>query len=355
MGAHPSAIVRRKDVAAAAGVAPATVSLVLNRHPGVSIPEATRKRIFEAAERLGYRPSHVARSLSSGRTHTVGAVMHFLSSPFQLYTAGLLNGVWTEIERRNYRLMIGRATEDASAAHLFVERCVDGLLVLAPPMYPKDRELASIAAAGFPTVLVGATLPGAPFDYVDLDNAAAARLVVETLAAAGHRRIAHVAGPVATSMAAKDRLGGYRAALRAQGLPVEDALVVATDWTSESTRDAVAELLRRKAGFTAVFAANDGIAADVVAALREAGLVVPRDISVVGIDGFSARPLPDLCLTTVRQPLEGIGRTAAERLLARIEGGERDEPPRRILLTGELVVGETVAPAAAARRHPQRL
>jgi DNA-binding LacI/PurR family transcriptional regulator len=342
--------IRRSDVAIAAGVAPATISLVLNRHPGISIPESTRKRVFDAAERLGYRPSHVARSLSSGRTHTVGVVIHYLASPFQYYTAGVLNGAWPVLLAGHYRLLIGKGSDESDAGSFFHDKCVDGLLVLAPPVRAQGGELDAVARANFPAVLVGAALLGSPLDYVDVDNAKAARLAVEALITAGHRRIAHISGPAATSSAARDRTAGYRATLRAAGLRVDPALTVEGDWGAESGRLAVIDLLRRGLEFSAIFAGNDGMANGAIEGLREAGLHVPRDCSVVGVDGFTDHPLADVDLTTVRQPLLAIGQAAATRLLSRIAGTfVGSAVPNRILLPGEFHRGDTLAPARKAR------
>lgn len=298
--AQRSGVVRRKDVADAAGVAPATVSLVLNRHPGIAIPEGTRKRIQDAARRLGYRPSHVARSLSSGQTKTIGAVIHYLSSPFQLYTAGLLNGAWPVLRERQYRLLIGQGTTEQEAGALFHDKCVDGILVLAPPTTASAGELAAMAEAHFPAVLVGASVAGDALDYVDLDNVAAARLAVRVLVEAGHRRIVHITGNLEASTAARDRLHGYKQALAEAGIRVVSRRIVRGDWSPDSGACAVEGLMRDKDGFTAVFAANDGMAHGAIQALRKAGRGVPRDVSVIGIDGFSVNPLPDVSLATIR-------------------------------------------------------
>ncbi len=332
-------------MAAAAGVAPTTVSLVLNRHPGVNIPEATRKRVFDAAERLGYRPSRVACALSSGQTHTVGVVLHFLSNPFQSYSAGVLNGAWPVFKEGRYRLLIGEGSDEFGAANLFHEKCVDGLLVLAPPSHRRaGGELEAVIESGFPAVLVGASLKGDPLDYVDVDNFGAGRMATEALLAAGHRRIAHISGPLEMSSAARDRRNGYRAALREAGISVDNRLVVEGDWLAESGRKGIAALSHARTHFSAVFAGNDSMACGAIEALRDAGLSVPGDVSVIGVDGFTEHPLAGLKLTTVRQPLEAVGRQASERLLARIRGGREQDQPGRFFVPGVVDLGDTLRP-----------
>ena len=335
--------VRRADVAAAAGVAPTTVSLVLNRHPGVNIPESTRKRVFDAAERLGYRPSRVACSLSSGQTRTVGVVLHFLSNPFQVYSAGVLNGAWPVFRERRYRLLIDEGSDECGASNLFHEKCVDGLLVLAPPSHRRaGGELEAVIESGFPAVLVGASLKGDPLDYVDIDNVGAGRMATEALLAAGHRRIAHITGPLEMSSAARDRRKGYRAALRQAGVSVDDGLIAEGNWLAESGREASASLLRAGVDFTAVFAGNDNMACGAIEALRASGLSVPGDISVVGVDGFTEHAPAGVKLATVRQPLAAIGRLAAERLLDQMQGGAGGGQPVRAFVPGVLELGNTL-------------
>jgi DNA-binding LacI/PurR family transcriptional regulator len=186
-------------------------------------------------------------------------------------------------------------------------------------------------------------------DYVDVDNAAAARLATEALLTAGHRQIAHVSGPIDVSSAARGRLTGYRAALRRAGVAANLQRVVAGNWRAESGRAAVAQWLHQRTPFTAIFAGNDGMANGAIEALREAGLKVPGDVSVVGVDGFTDHPVAGVDLSTVRQPLEAIGRAAAERLLARIAAGRGAAAPRRVFLPGALAPGATLAPPGRVR------
>jgi LacI family repressor for deo operon, udp, cdd, tsx, nupC, and nupG len=198
----------RKDVAAAAGVAPSTVSLIINQTPGIRIPTTTRDRVLEAARRLGYRSSTIARSLVTGKTGTVGAVMHFVDHPFHNYTAGVLEGFWSAVQPHGYRILLSNGTPDACIAGLFRERCVDGLLVVAAPTGSDDRELHDLAAAGFPVVFVGSLPLAIAANYLDIDNVAVGRSATERLLSLGHRRILHLAGPLDVNTSALDRLAG---------------------------------------------------------------------------------------------------------------------------------------------------
>lgn len=329
--------VTRKDVAEAAGVAPSTVSLVLNNTAGTNIPQATRDRVAAVAQRLGYRSSAIARALVTGRTMTVGVVIHFMDRPFQSYAAGVLDGVWSALQPAGYRMLMAFAGPEACIAGLFRERSVDGVLVLAAPVAAADAELQEAIASRFPAVFIGSAPPSLRVDYVDIDNREAGRRVTSMLIAAGHRRILHLAGPLAVNSSAVDRLAGHRQALADAGIPWDAGLLIDASYNEAFAVERVGAALDRGLSFTAIAAANQRMAQGAVYALRHRGRRVPADVSVAAIDR-AAGAVPITCL---EQPLADIGREAALLLLQRMQGA--NDAARRLLLPCREVDGGSVA------------
>lgn len=332
----------RQDVATRAGVAPSTVSLVLNRTPGPRIPEETRKRVVDAARELGYQSSTIARALVTGKTNTIAVVMHFVDRPFFSYVAGVLDGFWGVLQQNNYRMLMVSGTADACVAGLFRERSVDGVLVFAAPFLADDGELRNMTEAGFPSVFVGTLPKSAKADYVDVDNVALGHRATSLLLAAGHRDILHLAGPLDVNSAAIDRRTGYLKAMEEAGLPAREELIVDCSFNSSFVEERMGAAIDRGVRFTSIFAANHGMARGAVAALRKRGLQVPRDISITAIDADSSNPPIPTRITCFEQPLDGLGREAGRVLFERIAGTAK--APRRVLLPCREIIGDSIAP-----------
>lgn len=329
------------DVARLAGVSRTTVSFVLNANPGVQISPATRRRVLEAAESLGYTPSASARSLAGGSTRTLGLVVR--QPPEQVAAdallADLLRGVSAAARDAGYRVLVEPiAPGDASYAALVRGRHVDGLILSGPLV--EDRAVLA-DQVDLPVVLHG-SLSGTQVPSVDVDNRAAARSVVEHLIGLGHRAIACVANSDASCVAAEERLAGYREALEAAGIPRDERLVTAAAFDANTGHAALTRLLRRGVPFSAVFAGNDVVALGVIAAARASGLRVPGDLSVVGFDDIPLAAHFDPPLTTVRVPAYELGFTAGRALVDRIAG--RLGPVRSILATRLVVRESATAP-----------
>jgi DNA-binding LacI/PurR family transcriptional regulator len=308
-----------RDVATFAGVSHQTVSRVLNASPNVSA--ATRDRVLTAIEELGYVPSSIARGLSSNRTHSLGIVTDDISD---FFFGHMVAGAETEARRRGYYLMIGsveRGDDERGYLRLLLERRVEGLILARPSVPLRGEHLLAARRAGVPLVLVGSSrVPGVVI--VDVDNRQGGYDATRHLLERGHRRIATIVGPEEwpSSMA---RLDGYRRALQAFRVP-EDANLEehAADWDVESGEAAAARLLQRDRSFTALFAHSDLIALGAIARLREAGLRVPDDVSVVGYDDLPVAAVFEPPLTTVHQPMQEVGALACSLLLDDVTGGE---------------------------------
>lgn len=335
-------------MAAAAGVHPSTVSRVLSSGGPSSIAGATARRVTKAADRLGYRPSALARSLRLRRTLTLGMLVPDITNPF---FSSIIKGAEDAARGRGYNLILCN-TEDLperEASYLAVlrERQVDGVLIASSRM--GDATIAGLRRDRFPFVLLNRSARGAGDLAVLVDNRAGAEAVVAHLAALGHRRVAHIAGPSTTTTGA-ERWAGFTAAARANGLVADRRLLIEADGFSEAAGYAsTRKLLARGNAPTAIFAANDLIAIGALAAIREAGLRVPHDISIVGFNDIPLAGLLEPALTTVRVPQLEMGHRAVELLVGRLEGSQHG--PCRIILPTTLVVrASSAGPAIAARQ-----
>ncbi|HEX5590440.1 MAG TPA: LacI family DNA-binding transcriptional regulator [Candidatus Limnocylindrales bacterium] len=331
------------DVASRAGVSRTTVSLVLNERGG-SIPEPTRRRVYDAARALGYHPHHSARGLAGGRTQTIALVLR--QSAEQVAEDALLTetlrGIAGAARAADLRVLIEPLMPGEAYSDLVRSGRADGLVVSGPLF--DDPELRDLVGDGFPVVIQGnAADVAAP--SVDVDNVTSARTAVEHLIDLGHRRIACITNAPLVYTAAADRLEGYREALLIGGLTYDEALVAEGTYDAASGHRAAARLLA-STDFTALFVASDVVALGAMRGLREAGLVIPRDVSVVGFDDIALAEHFDPPLTSVRVPARAIGEAAGRVLVDRIAG---QVVPVRTILPTELVIRESTATPAKRR------
>ena len=316
-----------KDVAAQAGVSYQTVSRVLNAKGEVA--EETRARIQAAIDALEYRPSAIARSLVSQRTHVLG----LLTADFSDYThARIIEGAEMEARRRGYLTFVsgGEHGPDGEplTSPLFSQHQTDGLLIV---YHGADRDQYAIfeqIPRDLPLVTIGYA-PGRPgVATVGVQNLEGGRQATEHLLHLGHRRIATITGPM-QMYASKERRQGYAEALQAAGLAVDGALTVEGDWSSDSGYRATRQLLAR-AEFTALFVQNDRMAMGALQALRQQGRRVPEAVAVVGFDDIPSTPYFDPPLTTVHQPTYELGEAAVGLLIDLINGETAPATPTRL-------------------------
>jgi DNA-binding LacI/PurR family transcriptional regulator len=327
-----------RDVARAAGVSPTTVSHALSGKRTVSA--TTRARIERVIEELGYRPNQVAASMTTGRTLTLGMLVPDIANP---YFGQLVANVERTAGASGYTVVVGSSELDAEleARHVrrLVDRQVDALVYLGGTATP-NQELID-AALGRPIVAVDEAFSWLPDGaaVITVDNRVGGMLAAQHLVGLGHERVAIVAGPDALPTA-RDRTAGFvDATRRAAREPVVRA---ADAYTVEAGRRAGAALLATAADITGVFCANDLLALGVMQVAAELGRRVPDDLSIVGFDDMFVSPLVTPALTTVRQPLDRIGREAAELAIA-MATGEPGQPMRRVLPVDLVVRGSTAA------------
>ncbi|MFI6416348.1 LacI family DNA-binding transcriptional regulator [Streptomyces sp. NPDC050842] len=327
-----------EEVAARAGVGRGTVSRVINGSPKVS--EQAKAAVEQAVAELGYVPNRAARALAGSRTDAVALVIPETEARLfaEPYFLDIIRGVSTELADADKQLLLTLIRSDQERQrfeqYLAAQR-VDGVLLVS--VHGDDPLPDQVRALGLPAVLNGRRREDERVAFVDSDNTGAGRTAVAHLAARGRRGIATITGPL-DMYVARCRLDGYREGLAEAGLAPDEALVANGDFTEEGGRRAMRELLDRRPGLDAVFAASDVMAAGARGMLREAGRRVPEDVALVGVDDSAVARHMDPPLTSVRQPIEEMGRTMARLLLQEIaEPSEPDEQPRRMLPT-ELVV-----------------
>jgi DNA-binding LacI/PurR family transcriptional regulator len=301
------------QVAERAGVGRGTVSRVINGSPQVS--EHTRRAVEAAVAELGYVPNLAARALVTRRTDAVALVIseseeRVFSEPF---FAGVVRGISARVAEAGRQLVLALAGgQERPLERYLTPQHVDGVLLVS--LHGDDPLPELLRRRGLPVVLGGRPPSGYRGAYVDVDNVGGARAGVAHLIARGRRRIATIGGPFDMG-AGQDRLAGYRAALAAAGLDEDPALVIEGDFSEVSGLQAMRKLLSDHADLDAVFAANDLMAIGALRALRDAGRRVPEDVAVVGFDDSPLSRVTEPPLSTVRQPIEEMGREMADMLL----------------------------------------
>lgn len=317
----------------------ATVSRVVNNKSSI-LPDK-RARVKAAMQRLGYVPNMQARKLAGGRSQVVGLVLHDVWSS---YVLEILRGVDEELAAAEYDLMLytSRRRTASESAHVATisQGMADGLLLLLPRGL--NEYIRTLRQRHFPVVLIDHQGPATLGPAVCATNRQGAWAAMRHLISLGHRRIGFITGALDVG-AAVARLEGYRAALENHAIAFDPDLVVEGDFWQPRARVAARQLLSRREPPTAIFASNDVTAFEVLQVARELGIRVPDELSLVGFDDLPQAGYAQPALTTVRQPLEQMGRVAARLLLASLRDPQR--PPECVELPTELIIrGSTAKP-----------
>jgi LacI family transcriptional regulator len=344
---RPRATATLGDVASAADVSVATAARALGDYGSVSA--ATKERVRAAAERLGYRPNHLARSMVTGSTRTLGVVVSDIENPF---FSNALRGISDVAGDAGYEVVIVNTDEDPGierdAVRTLLERRVDGLVV-SPAVGAEPGHLQRALSGGIPVVLLDRIVLGVPGDSVGIDNRDAARSATQRLVEAGHTRIGLVTGDSAESHPGLARVvgagvqtafggttglrvAGYRDALLQAGLPLDPALLAAEGLRPQDAAHATRRLLQLPDPPTALIGLDSLLTLGVLQGLDELGLRWPQDVSVIGFDDADWTEAVSPPLTVVAQPVQDIGRTACELLLRRLRGHD-GRPEHRWLPT----------------------
>lgn len=330
MGRRHDGPVTMHDVADRAGVSIKTVSNVVNGHPYVRA--ATRERVEHAIAELGYRVNVTARNLRRGRTGLVGLAVPELSLP---YFAELADSVIRAAEEHGLTVVVeqtgGSRERELEVLRGQRRRFTDGLVYSPLALGPED--VAELDVVDYPMVLLGERIFGGPADHVTMSNVEAARAATQHLLDLGRRRIAVVgAHPDEDIGSAALRVEGYAAALAANGVPLDPALVgTAGPWHRAAGAATMARLLDADLGIDAVFGLNDALALGALHTLHRRGVAVPDDVAVIGFDDIEEAAYSSPTLSTVRPGREQIARTAIELLVARMAQPPVPRPFQRVV------------------------
>jgi DNA-binding LacI/PurR family transcriptional regulator len=335
------------DVAAACGVSPATVSNVLagKKH----IAAQTRAKVLNKVAELGYVASTAARALRMNRTWSVGVVVGDIANPFTPEVVrGIEDALW---ESRNNLILCSTGSQsERKIAYLknLIDKHVDGL-ILVTQSFSREEAAALDLARLPPLVTINRKSEAIASDHVAVDNAGGMLQVMDHILALGHRRVAFIKGLVSSTSAA-ERYRTYRSAMRRAGLPIDSSFVIQGDYTIESGAQAGARLASLARPPSVIVAANDLMAIGVLGALRDKGIAVPMDISVVGFDDIFLAGHPLINLTTVAQPKYDTGICAARMLMQRIEGSP-GMALKLVKLDANLMIRGTTAPPTTRKKR----
>ena len=334
--------VSARDVAEAAGVSRTTVSFVLNNTPGKSISEGTRQRVLSAAAELGYRPNEAARALALSKRRTFGLVIcHSQFAYTDAFIMRVIEGMTLAVNRARVRLVVHPISlTDADYLDIARQLDVDGLVLINT--HDNDPGLEELIRSGFPSVAMD-DLPDLPISQVFVDGQRAAETAVQHLIDLGHTDIGMISHARGVYAAARQRIAGYHARLDRAGISAREDLLVYGDFSERSGYDAMRQLLALEDPPTAVFAGNDVVAYGAIDAIRESGLRIPDDVSIVGFDDDYISRYLNPPLTSVIIPAAGMGSTAVSILAAEVNG-EAGEPARREELPTQMAVRESTAP-----------
>lgn len=345
------------DVAREAGVSRSTASRALADYGSVS--PAARERVRTAAEKLGYEANQLARSMITGRTHTLGVVVADIQNPF---FAGVTRGITDTARAAGYQVLLANTDEDLeaerSAVKMLRDKHVDGI-VIAPASPSETAHLSALRESRCPVVLLDRDVPSLEADTVTVDNRGAAEDAVRRLLDAGHRRIGMVTlggsgeddppeGPPSQISTGVDRVEGFRSALRTAGVEDPDRYVrVGTHGQDPALL--AAGLLRLPDRPTALFTTDSMIALGALTALQDAGIAVPDDVSLVTFDDADWTRIIHPRLSVVAQPVQELGAHAVRALIARVEArvegneGDAEPAPQHTVLETVFVERDSVA------------
>lgn len=324
------------DVALDANVSPTTVSRYINNR--IELPASTAARIDAAIAKLDYRPNLLARRLSTGRTEAIGLVTPEIREPF---FAELASAVEDEADRHGYTIFMSstrsdRQREIASLNRLH-DRHVDGLIMMTNT--PDDGTLAALIGKRRNVVLIDEDIPGVQVPRVFVENEIGAYKATRYLIDAGHEKIGYISGPRGL-YTVEQRRAGYLRAMNEAGLKVRPEHLAGGSFAPDFSRKATLEFLKTRTPPTAIFGSSDYIIIGVMQGLKQAGVSVPGQMSVVGFDDMPLTELFNPPLTAIRQPIEALGRQGFQALFSLLSG---KQPPMHNMLPVQLIERESVA------------
>ncbi|MBU4047478.1 LacI family transcriptional regulator [bacterium] len=324
-----------KDVAELVGVHPSTVSRVINDDSRIS--EKTREKVFLIIKKLGYTPNAIARGLKTKRTHTLGMLIPDITNPF---FAEIARGVEDAANKNDFNIILCNTDDRLKKERTYLEilrgKRVDGLIL--GTAHIKDKSILELEKNNFPYILVSRNIEELDKNCVIVDDEAGGIMATEYLIKLGHRRIAHITGPLKIR-SALNRLKGYKLALKKYGIEYRDELVGEGDFRIKGGYQVMKRFLKLAEPPTAIFAANDLLALGAMQAIQKKNFHIPEDFSVIGFNDIELASFVYPALTTIRQPMLEMGALAVKMLLRIIEEGEFNQ--RKIVLKPKLIIRES--------------
>jgi LacI family transcriptional regulator len=327
------------DLANELNISVATVSRALKDDPVVS--KKTKKKIFELAEKMGYRTNHFARSLRTQKTNTIGFMIHELNSNF---ANSVLLGVEKVTTEAGYDLIIAHSSESydkevANARNLFDKR-VDGLIASLSFDTKKYDHFLQFKEKGVPVVFFDRVEKGNDSTVVIIDNYKCGYEATMHLIEQGCKRIAHITSNLTRNVYA-ERYRGYRDALADSGIGLDESIVIVDNLSEKAGIDAAHKLLKQKQAPDGAFITNDFVAAAFIKTLKEQNISVPGDIAVVGFNNDAIAHLIEPSLTTINYPGNKMGEVAARTLINHIKGISKLDQINTVIINSELVVRQS--------------
>lgn len=327
------------DIAKHLNLSPATVSRGLHDHPGIS--KKTKKRIADAAEKLGYRINYFARNLRQQKTKTIGVIVHELRSSF---ITSVLSGIEKVTSEKGYDLIIAHSGESvikevANAKNLFEKR-VDGVIASLAFDTEDLSHFQPFIEKNVPVVFFDRVEQNGNSTVVIIDNVHCGYIATNHLIEQGCKRIAHITSSLKRNVYSK-RFEGYKNALSAHKIPFNENLLIIGDLSEKSAIDSAKKILKMKPLPDGIFITNDFVAAVVMRELKGQGIHIPKDIAIVGFNNDSISTLIQPTLTTINYPGEDMGEIAARNLINHLEGISNLHQTNTIITRSELIIRQS--------------
>ncbi len=340
MGRKPATL---KDVAALANVSRATAARALNNYGYVG--DETAQKVQAAAEKLGYRGNRLAQALRNGQLPIVGCILGDIQNPF---FARIAHDIEVVARQSGYNLVIGSSEEELDQEMSLLASLqalsIRGFIV-APTSADKNAHLQGLITDNIPLVLIDRVAKGIECDSVVVDNEGGAHKAVRYLIGMGHRRIGLLQDDMRI-FTSRERMSGYRAALAAGNISLDERLVAVSQSTVEHAVDATIRLFSQKTPPTALFTVDSLMTQGALLAFRSMGISIPHHVSLIGFDDFNLATFTDPQITVVSQPVSEIGRAAAQLLFDRLSG--KSHPLRKIRFETKLIIRGSVSHCSAA-------
>lgn len=321
-----------RDVAELAGVHPSTVSRVINDDSRIS--EKTKNKVLLIIKKLGYTPNAIARGLKTKRTYTLGMLIPDITNPF---FAEIARGVEDAANANGFNIILCNTDDKLKKERIYLEilkgKRVDGLIL--GTAHIKDKSILELENNNFPYILVSRNIEGLDKNCVIVDDVAGGIMATEYLIKLGHRRIAHITGPLKTR-SALNRLKGYKLTLKKYEIEYRDELVGEGDFRIKGGYQVMKRFLKLAEPPTAIFAANDLLALGAIQAIQKKKYHIPEDFCIIGFDDIRLASFVHPSLTTIRQPMLEMGALAVKMLLKIIEEGEFNQ--KKIVLKSKLII-----------------